>query len=62
VKWSVFFGDAIPRSTVASIARWGHEATSINSDSMNPRYRRMVIPGALVALILLVVVSALVRG
>jgi hypothetical protein len=29
---------------------------------MNPRYRRMVIPGALVALILLVVVTSLVRG
>ncbi len=29
--------------------------------SMNPRYRRMVIPGALVALMLLVVVTALVR-
>lgn len=29
---------------------------------MNPRYRRLVIPGALVALILVVVVSALVRG
>jgi hypothetical protein len=29
---------------------------------MNPRYRRMVIPGALVGLILIVVVSALVRG
>ena len=29
---------------------------------MNPRYRRMVIPGALVALILIVVVSAVVRG
>jgi hypothetical protein len=29
---------------------------------MNPRYRRLVIPGALVALILIVVVSALVRG
>jgi hypothetical protein len=28
---------------------------------MNPRYRRMVIPGALVALILLVVVASLVR-
>jgi hypothetical protein len=28
---------------------------------MNPRYRRMVIPGALVALMLLVVVTALVR-
>lgn len=29
---------------------------------VNPRYRRMVIPGALLALILVVVVSALVRG
>jgi hypothetical protein len=29
---------------------------------MNPRYRRMVIPGALVGLILIVIVSALVRG
>jgi hypothetical protein len=29
---------------------------------MNPRYRRLVIPGALVALILIVVVSALLRG
>jgi len=29
---------------------------------MNPRYRRMVIPGALVALILIVAISALVRA
>jgi hypothetical protein len=29
---------------------------------MNPRYRRMVIPGALVGLMLLVLVTALVRG
>jgi hypothetical protein len=29
---------------------------------MNPRYRRLVIPGALVVLILIVVVSALLRG
>jgi len=29
---------------------------------MNPRYRRMVIPAALVALILIVAVTALVRG
>jgi hypothetical protein len=29
---------------------------------VNPRYRRMVIPGALVGLILLVAVAALVRG
>jgi hypothetical protein len=29
---------------------------------MNPRYRRLVIPGALVGLILIVVVAALLRG
>ncbi len=29
---------------------------------MNPRYRRLVIPGALVGLILIVAVTALVRG
>ena len=29
---------------------------------MNPRYRRMVIPGALVGLILIVAVAALVRA
>ena len=29
---------------------------------MNPRYRRLLIPGALVALILIVVISALARG
>ncbi len=29
---------------------------------MNPRYRRMVIPGALLLLIVIVVVSATVRG
>jgi hypothetical protein len=29
---------------------------------VNPRYRRMVIPGALVGLILIVAVAALVRG
>jgi hypothetical protein len=30
--------------------------------SMNPRYRRMVIPGALVLLIVIVVVSAVLHG
>jgi hypothetical protein len=29
---------------------------------MNPRYRRMVIPGALAGLLLIVLVAALVRG
>jgi hypothetical protein len=35
---------------------------SIESGAMNPRYRRMVIPGALVGLILIVAVAALVKG
>ena len=30
--------------------------------SMNPRYRRMVIPGALVGLILIVAIAALLKG
>jgi hypothetical protein len=29
---------------------------------MNPRFRRLVIPGALVGLILIVVVAAVLRG
>jgi hypothetical protein len=29
---------------------------------MNPRYRRLVIPGALVGLLVIVLVAALVRG
>jgi len=29
---------------------------------MNPRYRRLVIPGALIALLLVVAVSAVLRG
>jgi hypothetical protein len=29
---------------------------------MNPRYRRLVIPGALVGLILIVVITAMLRG
>ena len=29
---------------------------------MNPRYRRLVIPGALVGLILLVVLTAVLKG
>lgn len=42
-----------------SIARSGQP---INSGIMNPRYRRMVIPGALAALIVIAAVAALVRG
>jgi hypothetical protein len=29
---------------------------------VNPRYRRLVIPGALVALLVIVVVAAVLRG
>jgi len=29
---------------------------------MNPRYRRLVIPGALVVLFLIVVITAMLRG
>ena len=29
---------------------------------MNPRYRRLLIPGALVGLILIVVIAAMARG
>jgi hypothetical protein len=29
---------------------------------MNPRYRRLVIPGALVGLFLIVVIAAMLRG
>jgi hypothetical protein len=29
---------------------------------MNPRYRRLVIPGVLVALLVIVVVTAILRG
>jgi len=31
-------------------------------EGVNPRYRRLVIPGALVALLVIVVVAALLRG
>jgi hypothetical protein len=31
-------------------------------DGMNPRYRRLVIPGALAGLILIVVLAAVLRG
>ena len=31
-------------------------------ERMNPRYRRLVIPGALVALILIVVLAAVLKG
>lgn len=42
--------------------RSGQPAPLDKLDGMNPRYRRMVIPGALVALILIVALSALLRG
>lgn len=45
-----------------SIARLGHSGRTGKLTLMNPRYRRLVIPGALVALILIVAVSAVARG
>lgn len=36
--------------------RWAHEVVP-----MNPRWRRLVIPGALTALIVVVVVAAILR-
>jgi uncharacterized protein involved in exopolysaccharide biosynthesis len=42
--------------------RSGQPGSSLDKlDGMNPRYRRLVIPTALVVLILIVAVSALVR-
>jgi len=45
-----------------SIAQLGHPERTGKLKPMNPRYRRLVIPGALVALILIVAVSAMTRG
>lgn len=44
------------------MARTGGPGRARRLGSVNPRYRRLVIPGALVALILIVVVSAVIRG
>ena len=37
-------------------------AAPVDSGPMNPRYRRMVIPGALVGLILIVAIAAALKG
>ena len=63
MKWSCVQPSTLfpgPRSVHSAIgsARFAPPKLS----GMNPRYRRMVIPGALVALILVVVVTALLRG
>ena len=63
MKWScvqhstLFPASHSVHSAIGS-ARFAHRKLS----GMNPRYRRMVIPGALVALILIVAISALLRG
>jgi hypothetical protein len=56
VKRSVLSAERYDRSRRGSIAQSG----PVDSADVNPRYRRMVIPGALIALILIVVVAALV--
>jgi hypothetical protein len=39
-----------------------HWEAAVDSTAVNPRYRRLVIPGALVGLLLIVVVASLLRG
>jgi len=61
MKWSVFSARRYSLLGARLHSPKGPRWPWINSGTMNPRYRRMVIPGALVALILLVVVTAMVR-
>jgi len=35
---------------------------AVESTAVNPRYRRLVIPGALLGLLVIVLVASLVRG
>jgi hypothetical protein len=49
-------------SNVIPIRRRGRDQGRPRLEGVNPRYRRLVIPGALVGLILIVVVAALLRG
>jgi hypothetical protein len=44
------------------MARSGQPIRCAYAGGMNPRYRRLVIPGALVALILIVVLTAVLKG
>jgi hypothetical protein len=44
------------------MARSGPPTRCTYAGSMNPRYRRLVIPGALVGLILIVVLAAVLKG
>jgi hypothetical protein len=59
---------SIPLATVGPALGRIHSAIGSSDSSpdklggMNPRYRRMVIPGALVGLILIVAVAAALRG
>ena len=45
-----------------AMARSGWPGPTVDSSLVNPRYRRLVIPVALVGLILIVVVTTLVKG
>ena len=44
------------------MARSGQPTGCAYAGAMNPRYRRLVIPGALVALMLIVVLTAVLKG
>jgi hypothetical protein len=63
VKWSSCLGTLDPHlRAVHAASPAGPTSAAINSSIMNPRYRRMVIPGALVVLILIVAVAAVAKG
>ena len=63
-KWSRL----CPLATLGRVTGEVHSAIGSSESSgdklgsMNPRYRRMVIPGALVGLILIAAVAALLKG
>jgi hypothetical protein len=46
----------------AVMAAYNADKSAHRVGGMNPRYRRLVIPGALAGLLLIVVLTALLRG
>jgi hypothetical protein len=55
--------DARRGSGSPAIATSGQPIHGVDKlDGVNPRYRRLVIPSALVVLLVIVVIAALVRG
>jgi hypothetical protein len=69
--WAGRFGLKWSAPTLATSGQQGHgtfgaarwpRACCTYAGSMNPRYRRLVIPGALVGLILIVVLAAVLKG